>query len=274
LSVLAERERPPPRIVDVVLEGRTDRPLGRAALALAAALAVHVGVFAWATAAGSSLDSWSAQLAASVHADLAREQVVEVTPPPPPKPPPEPPRVEPARERPALAKSDRPVQRRADARPPPPAQAGQIIAREEGPRAPLDLTGEAFVTGTAQAYAGGVTSPTGTNPSPVETHQVDPTAPPGEPDRSHPVRLADEDWRCPWPREAEAEQIDEQVAVVRVVVRTDGTVASARIVRDPGHGFGPAAVDCALRAQFTAAADAAGHPVQAESPPVRVRFTR
>jgi len=163
--------------------------------------------------------------------------------------------------------------RRGDSRPPPPAQAGRIIA-QEGPPAPLDLTGDTFVTGTAQAYAGGVTSPTGTNPKAVETSEVDPKAPPGEPDRSHPVALADEDWRCPWPHDAEAEQIDEQVAVVKVVVRTDGSAVSARIVRDPGHGFGAAAIECALRTRFTPAADGAGRPIQAESPPVRVRFTR
>jgi protein TonB len=119
-----------------------------------------------------------------------------------------------------------------------------------------------------------VTSPTGTNPNPVETRDVDPKAPPGEPDRSHQVALADEDWRCPWPRDAEAEQIDEQAAVVKVVVRADGTAVSARVVRDPGHGFGAAAVECALRTRFTPAADPTGRPIETESPPIRVRFTR
>jgi protein TonB len=261
--------RAAPRIVEVVLAGRLDRPLGRSALAVVLALSVHVGFLAWATASGESLGPWSAQLAARLHEEIGRERVVELTPPPPkPAPPAEPP---PPRQE--VARAARHVLRRAGSRPPPPAQAGRIIA-QEGPPAPVDLTGDAFVTGTAQAYAGGVTSPTGTNPDAVETREVDPKAPPGEPDRSHPVGLADEDWHCPWPRDAEADQIDEQVALVRVVVRTDGTVASARIVRDPGHGFGAAAVECARRTRFTPATDAEGRPIQAESPPVRVRFTR
>jgi protein TonB len=264
---------PASRIVDVVLAGRVDRPAGRSVLALVVAMAVHIGLLAWATASGESLGSWSAQLAARIHEELGRERVVELTPPPPPPPKPAPP-AEPPPQRQPVARAAHPAPRRADSRPPPPAQAGKIIAQEEAPRAPLDLTGDTFVTGTAQAYAGGVTSPTGTNPNAVESREVDAKAPPGEPDRSHPVGLADEDWRCPWPHDAEAEQIDEQVAVVRVIVRPDGTVASARIVRDPGHGFGDAAVACAMRTRFTPAADPSGRPIKAESPPVRVRFTR
>ncbi len=253
----------------MVLAGRIDRPLGRSVVAGALAVSVHLGLLAWATASGASLETWSAQLAIRLHEELARERVVELSPSPPKPPPP----VEPPTQRPPLARAPHLV-RRADSRPPPPSQAGRIIAQEEGPRAPLDLTGNTFVTGTAQAYAGGVTSPTGTNPNPVETRDVDPKAPPGEPDRSHQVALADEDWRCPWPHDAEAEQIDEQIAVVKVVVRADGTALSARIVRDPGHGFGAAAVECALRTRFTPAADPAGRPIETESPPIRVRFTR
>jgi len=263
---------PSPRIVDVVLAGRVDRPLGRSVLAGAIAISVHLGLLAWTTASGSSLETWSAQLATRLHEELRRERVVELSPPPSPPPPPAPPQTPPPPRQPPVRAAHLP--RRADPRPPPPAQAGRIIAQEEGPRAPLDLTGDTFVTGTAQAYAGGVTSPTGTNPNPVETREVDPKAPPGEPDRSHQVALADEDWRCPWPRDAEAEQIDEQIAVVKVFVRADGTAVSARIVRDPGHGFGAAAVECALRTRFTPAADPTGRPIETESPPIRVRFTR
>jgi protein TonB len=130
------------------------------------------------------------------------------------------------------------------------------------------------VTGSATAYAGGVTSATGTNPQAVQTREVDPRAPPGEPDRSRPVSLDDPDWKCPWPREAEMEQIDEQIAIVRVLVRPDGSVESASVVKDPGHGFGQAAVACAMRTRFEPARDRMGRPIRAQSPPVRVRFTR
>jgi hypothetical protein len=260
---------PLPRIVDVVLAGRVDRPLGRFALAAALAMSVHLGLFAWATASGSSLQAWSAQLAARLHEELGRERVVEVTQPPPPKAPPPPPVAPPVQQpqRPPLARTARPVQRRADSRPPPPAQAGRIIAQEAGPRAPLDLTCDTFVSGTAQAYAGGVTSPTGTNSDPVETREVDPKAPPGEPDRSRRVALVEEGCHS-WPPEAEAEPVDRKDVALRLFVRDDGTVSSAHLIGDPGRAFGAAAVQCALRSRFDPQLDSAGRPVQAE-----LRFT-
>jgi hypothetical protein len=256
---------PFPRIVDVVLAGRVDRPLGRSALAGALAMSIHLGLLAWATALGPSLQAWSAQLAARLHEELGRERVVELTPPPPPKPSPPPPAEPPVQppQRPPLARAPRPVQRRADSRPPPPAQAGRIIAQEAGPRAPLDLTGDTFVSGTAQAYAGGVTSPTGTNPNPVETREVDPKAPPGEPDRSRRVALVEEGCHS-WPPEAEAEPVDRKDVALRLVVRDDGTVSSVQLIGDPGRAFGGAAVVCALRSRFDPQLDSTGRPVQAE----------
>jgi periplasmic protein TonB len=266
---MARGNTPAPRIVDVVFAGRADHPLPRSALALVLATGVHVGAFAWAAASGSSLGTWSAQLAARLHAEIARERVVELTPPPPPPKPS--PATEPPPRRAQLARASRPVTR-ADPRPPPPAQAGRIIAQEEAPRAPLDLTGDTFVTGTAQAYAGGVTSPTGTNPNPVESRDVDPKAPPGEPDRSRRVALLEEGCHT-WPAEAEAEPIDHQDVRMRIVVGADGAVVSARVLGDPGHGFGAAAVECARRSRFSPELDATGRPVQVEVP-FRWHFTR
>jgi len=235
------------------------------------ALAIHVAVLAWAVRSPRSLESWSAAVAARVHAELSREQFVELAKPPPPpppeqKPPPPPPSLPKAR-----AVQHGPPTRR----PPPPAQAGNIIAREPNPSAPADLTGETFVTGKASTYAGGVTTSTGTNPNAVQSREVDPRAPPGAPDLSRAVSLEDQDWRtCPWPREAQDEPINEQTVVLRVVVRPDGTVESVKILADPGHGFGPQAYDCALRTKFSPALDRQGRPLKAQSPPLRVRFTR
>ena len=265
----AQTGAPAPRIVDAVLAGRVDRPLGRSALAGALAVSVHLGLLAWATASGGSLETWSAQLAMRLHEEIGRERIVELSQPPPPPPPQVPPPTPPPRQ--PLAKAPH-LPRRADSRPPPPAQAGRIIAQEEGTRAPLDLTGNTFVTGTAEAYAGGVTSPTGTNPNPVETRDVDPKAPPGEPDRSRRVALIEEGCHS-WPSEAEAEPIDRQDVLLRIVVGADGAVASARVVGDPGHGFGAAAVECARRSRFAPELDPAGRPVQVEVP-FRWHFTR
>ena len=134
-----------------------------------------------------------------------------------------------------------------------------------------------FVTGTAKTYAGGVTAPTGTTTSPVEGSEVGARpAPAGNVslDRSTPVALADQSWSCPWPTDADSLQIDEQVVVIRVVVRCDGTAESVALVSDPGHGFAAAAAACALRTRFAPARAANGNPVRATSPPIRVRFTR
>ncbi len=237
------------------------------------ALGLHGVLFVWTMGSERSLESWSAAVAARVHAELSREQFVELVQPPPP-PPPTPPREQaPPPPRPAVPKVKAPKQVAEHSTPPPPAQAGNIIAREQRPDEPADLTGETFVTGRASSYAGGVTTSSGTNPMAVQTREVDPRASPVQPDRSSPVGLEDPDWKCPWPREAENEQIDEQIALVRVVVRADGTVESANIVRDPGHGFGQAALACALQTRFIPAHDRDGRPIRSQSS-VRVRFTR
>jgi protein TonB len=200
----------------------------------------------------------------------AREYEVELPRPPKPKAEPDDP---PPRERAAAART-----RQGRVPSPPPAQAGAILARAADPNAPVDL-GDGFVTGEGAVYAGGRTTSTGTSREAVRDEvkaaprpRARPQPPP--PDRSHAVALADEDWACPWPPEADADEVDERLVVVRVVVRPDGSVESARLVSDPGHGFGPAALSCARRSRFVPARDEKGTPIRAESPPVRVRFTR
>jgi protein TonB len=158
------------------------------------------------------------------------------------------------------------------------AEAANVIARAPESTAPVDLTADAFVTGTATAYAGGVTTPTGTSSSPVAgapaQREPHPATASTTLDRSTPVSLPTESWSCPWPREADAEQIDEQTVILRVVVTADGNPERATVLSDPGHGFGPAALACALRTHFTPARGSKGAPIRATSPPIRVRFTR
>jgi TonB family protein len=88
------------------------------------------------------------------------------------------------------------------------------------------------------------------------------------------VALERANWSCPWPSEANAEQLNEQTVVIRVLVNAVGKVESAEIVSDAGHGFGAAAIACALRTRFAPARDARGNAIRAQSPPIRVRFTR
>lgn len=268
------------RIVDVVFgASRPHRRRGILVGGLVAA-AAHLSVWLWAVLAEPSLESWAAELAVRVHWELGREELVELPKPPEPPPPPPPP---PAPEQPPAPepRQSQPPARaeRAPATPPPPAQAGAVVAQDPGPNAPVDLTGDGFVVGTASAYAGGVTTSRGTSPRAVEAREVEPAAAPtatvsAGPDRSQAVMLQGDEWSCAWPREADDAQIDEQSVVLRVVVRSDGSVESARIVRDPGFGFGPAAVECALRTRFIPAKDREGRTIRSESPPIRVRFTR
>jgi len=207
-----------------------------------------------------------------VHAELMHVEVVELTTPPPPPPPPLSPST--AASIPRTLPKAAPATPRPEAAPsPPPAQAGAIVGQEAESKAPVDLTGDTFVTGTADAYAGGVTTAAGTSHEAVLTH-VEPAPVKREEDRSRPVSVDDGAWSCPWPRDAEAEDVSEQVVVLKVVVKPDGEVESARLVSDPGSGFGPAAVACAMATHFEAARDREGRRVAAVSPPLRVRFTR
>jgi protein TonB len=158
------------------------------------------------------------------------------------------------------------------------AQAATVLAQAPESSTPVDLTADAVVTGSGTTYAGGATASTGTGTSPV---QQGPAAPGSRQptssvalDHSSSVSLPTESWSCPWPRDADAEQIDQQTVILRVVVTSTGDPESATVLSDPGHGFGPAALACAMRTHFAPARDAKGNPRRATSPPIRVRFTR
>jgi protein TonB len=79
---------------------------------------------------------------------------------------------------------------------------------------------------------------------------------------------------CPFPPEADAEQIDQALPSVMVTVRPDGTAQSVKIVEDPGYGFGRAARICALARRYSPALDKTGQPTTGVIGPIRVRFTR
>lgn len=158
------------------------------------------------------------------------------------------------------------------------AQAATVVAQPPESGTPVDLTADEVVTGTATAYPGGLTASTGTSTSAVGQAPAAPrsrqTTSSVALDHSSPVSLATESWSCPWPREADAQQIDEQTVILRVLVTADGDPENATVVSDPGQGFGPAALACAMRTHFTPAHDPKGNPMRATSPPIRVRFTR
>lgn len=216
---------------------------------------------------------WSADLAARIHADLSNERAVEVLPPPA-EPPPPVAKTPPASER-VVRTVGRPLRRAASAAP---AQAAALVTRS-APETPLDLTNNVFASGGAATFPGGATAGAGRSTAPVEGN-VDLHAPPAsrptiaKADLARPVALAAGTWACPWPSEADAEQIDEQTVVIRVRVRADGTVETAQVVSDPGIGFGRSALTCARQTRFEPARSADGTIVVAWSPPIRVHFSR
>jgi protein TonB len=287
------------------------RPRRRVLLgAIALTALLHGAVFLVTYWVELSLESWSARVAARLHQELARENEVDLTltaakppegaPPPAAKAQPPPPQPE---EPPAKAT---PVEREPEEEPPAtraPAVAGKTVVAE--PTAPDDQVADFSLSqGAGEMYAGGVTTGAGTSQTAVRGPVVDASAQPREsvraarpnpkaralpvdagaprspppvaegPDLSRPVGLLNPRWSCPWPREADDERIDAQTVMLRLTVDAQGHVEAARVVKEPGHGFGPAAVACARRTRFVAARDRGGKPVRAEGALVRVQFSR
>lgn len=260
--------------VDVIFD--RPRTLGglRVVWAIAAALSVHAGLVGAAMHAGPSLETWAEGMMRRVHVELESEYRVTLDePPPPPAPPPPPPPPEVPRPEPVAQQARAPTA--APPVPVPLASAARVLSNDD----PLDFSSDSFVTGDEAMYAGGASASSGKSKTAVEVVPPPPpraSALPSEPDRSSPVTLSeeDDDWHCPWPTEAEDEALDAQVVLVEVEVRADGRVASGRLLRDPGHGFGEAALRCARTKIFVPAKDRDGRAIARTSPPIRVQFTR
>jgi protein TonB len=238
------------------------------------AVGVHLSL-ALALSFEESGETWGLSTAARVRTLMAARQArpVEIPIPPPESPkPPAPPRAETTR---SPAASTKPAVGRARAEAP--AQAGQVVASVPNDNQPIDF-GEAFVVGGGTVYAGGTTTASGTAKQKVEgpvspTATLPKAAAPIAIDHSRTIALADPDWTCPWPREADDTDIDEQVAVVKVEVDADGRCRKVSVVRDPGHGFGAQAARCAQGAAFLPALDSGGRATVGTAA-IRVRFVR
>ena len=258
------------RIVDLIFAGKPTGDPRRLAAGGLIVMALYAGVLTSVRHLGRSAGPWSAEMAARVHDAIAVERAVDVTPPPPLQPPPTTPVAAPAIAAPRFARTPH----AAVARPAAAAQAGKLAAVSPEP---IDFTGSAFVVGSGPTYAGGTTTSTGTN----RTAANGPVALGGTGDgsvtarsRARAVSLDQAAWNCPWPAEADAQQVNEQTVVLRVSVRSDGQAERVDVLSDPGFGFGAAARLCALRTRFEPARDPGGLPVVALSPPIRVHFFR
>ncbi len=261
-----------PRIVDLVFLAEPAGRWRRLAVGGAAVLALYGGALSLVSRLGNSLGPWSAEMAARIHEAIAMERAIDVTPPPPQAAPPPP---APAPEAPHIA-----IPRTARAlnaqqpRATPPAQAGQLAAASTEP---VDFTGMAFIVGSGASYAGGTTTSSGTSRK-AALGAVGPGPSVGKSSggrsRARQVSLDQSAWNCPWPAEADAEQVNEQTVVLKASVGADGRAERVDVLSDPGFGFGAAARLCALRTRFEPARDSAGQPIAAQSPSIRVHFYR
>jgi periplasmic protein TonB len=236
-----------------------------------------------------------AALASQVGVHGARElqkllpitQMVEVALPEPPAPappavpppvaPPAPPPAVPARVAPPQAIRERAVPPAAEPPPPSAAQAGQVLdAKSEV----VDF-GDAIVTGSGNAFAGGVTDGAGTSRSAVRDSAArgdarGTGAKPAAPvvDLSRPPQLAGgSQWQCPFPPEADDAGVDHALVTLRVNVAADGRVQSVVTSSDPGNGFGREARRCASSKRWSSGVDREGRPTSAVAV-VNVRFDR
>jgi len=274
----APRGREPlARVLD--LDGKATTTVAVAALL---ALLFHGTAVARTALVSLDLVRWAQEIDARVALRLAETIDIETVKPPEPPPPP-PPEPEPPKE---TVKAPPPP--KDDAPPPPPpaaAQAGKVLTQEPDPNEPVDLT-NSFVTGNATTYAGGVTQANGTSAAPIYNPNARATGVPGGTgapqappapvvDRSRPAGLSgSSDWKCPWPSEADSEQIDDAYVMVQVTVGANGRASQVRVLQDPGHGFGREAQRCAMRETFTTALDRDGSSIPGVTKAFRIHFER
>jgi protein TonB len=255
------------------------------AVTISAAVLLHVGMAAGATAASlyDEIFAWQRGIRDVIDYRLSQYEIdlVKDQPPPEPETPTPTPEPEPEPEKPVVKEKAPPPEA-----PPAPAEAAKVLTADPQPNEPVDMTG-GFVTGSGSTYAGGQTASDGTSKTavynPMAAHSGVPggtgtvgTAPPRKEDKSRaPGLLGSVEWNdCPFPAEADAEQIDQAFVLIQVKVKPDGSPENVSVVQDPGHGFGREARKCAMRKRFQQGLDVDGNPVGGTTKPFRVRFER
>lgn len=212
---------------------------------------------------------------------------LELAPPPPPLPPPSTPEPEASPPTARLAPAAQ-----APASPPPAARAGALMTAtpEEAPKGQakdmLDFVTDPAGTsyGSGVVARGGIAEHgvEGARVAPLTTAHIDRAAPPSAAggDAITPAAslaktaslAGDDPCHGFFPRETDE---DSGVALVKVVVRPDGTVLRTTLLREtpPHQGFGRAAERCLSASRFSAALDKTGRAVTAEVA-ISVRFVR
>lgn len=161
------------------------------------------------------------------------------------------------------------------------AQAGKALTRED------DGGGDTIASGDSDATMVGLVAAGGTGTTPTRNRGAKIGGKPGghgtsvrpdavvEPDLTrgaHAPSVITDD--CPFPSEADLARVDHAVVLLVVTVLPDGHAGAVRVVQDPGHGFGRAAIACAKRQTYVFARDRRGNHLQADTAPFNMRFTR
>jgi len=273
--------------------GRGESRVGQT-VGLLGALALHGAAFAKGASAMVALGAFVGAVQGHVEGSLRAQidiELAKVAPkppePPPPEPPPEPqqPTVQPKTELPKAPPDSKIASN--DSPPPAAAEAGRILAAEPTPDEVLDLSGNTFITGTGERFAGGVTATKGTSKIAVRDTRATGSGVPGgtgtggpaktmEPaqDLSRAARPASLNWDCSFPPEADAAQIDFMRVMVIVTVSAQGTATKVQVLNDPGYGFGRMAQQCALKNRYQVGLDRSGNAVSSTTPPFAVKFQR
>lgn len=153
---------------------------------------------------------------------------------------------------------------------PPRPEAEDVRAPDEL----VDVTDSDFVSGSAVTgvaggvpggVAGGVIGGTGTWSAPP--------SPPPVPGTVAVLAKVKSSVTCPFPPEADQDQIDSAQVRLSVKIEPSGKASLVKVLSDPGHGFGREARKCALGFQYTAAKDVSGAAIVSTVPLV-VRFNR
>lgn len=264
--------------------GRRELPVG-VAIGLVGALVVHGGAFVHAAQSLIQMGDFAEAVASFVvERQRASIDIDKIEIPPELEKPPE---TKPAETEPEPVA--RTAEKAAPEAAPAAAEAGKVMTQEPNADDPLDLTGDSFVTGSSDRYAGGTTAASGTSKVAVDDPRAkggegpkgNGTAPRGGPapaptgkDQSRPSTPTSRSWNCGFPAEADFDQVDFATVMITVTVGTDGRAKSVSVLSDPGHGFGKQARSCAMRMSYTPGLDRNGQPVVKTTSPFPVRFTR
>jgi periplasmic protein TonB len=264
--------------LDAVLEmGRNASRI--AAVAMLCALLVHAAAITRAALIPIDFMHWSQLVGRAIHERLTSTYEVDIEKPPelPPPPPAPEPKEEPKDPPPPVV-----IKETVPAAAPAAAVAGAVLTAAPDKDEPVNFDG--IISGSGETFAGGNTTANGTSTSAVTAKPGASGVPggtgtaatgPRDVDRSRIAKLSgSSDWHCPFPSEADVEQIDQAFVIVQVATRADGSPERVTVLSDPGHGFGRAAQRCAMQERYEPAFDHDGNAIAGMTKSIRVRFER